>query len=287
MILVPKEQGILWRDGVYFCSADQFTKENLFYILWGAVYSLDKPYCVNRNYMDAFMLQYIISGELNFKFRGKTFTAMENEVVLLSCQEKNLYWSEKPATVKWFHFNGKAVSPLLEYIYEKNNGTGYFRKDHAKKIENYVDCIIDAIRKNRSNSFHLSHYIYSILCELATPPEYAKSPAEKTIQSAITFIQDNYNKPISVSDIAKSINLSVYYFTRLFTKYMHTSPHNYLLTIRLEAAKRILIYTFDDVETISLRVGFESASHFIRAFKKANNITPSNFRKVFYIKKTL
>lgn len=115
----PKEPGILWRDGVYFCSADHFAKENLFYILWGAVYSLDKPYCVNRNYMDAFMLQYIVSGELNFELRGKHFIARANEVVLLSCQEKNLYWAEKPAIVKWFHFHGKSVAPLLEYIIEK------------------------------------------------------------------------------------------------------------------------------------------------------------------------
>ena len=115
----PREPGILRRDGVYFCSADHFTKENLFYILWGAVYSLDKPYYVNRNYMDAFMLQYVVSGELNFKLRGKTFTAKANEAVLLNCQEKNFYWAETPAVVKWFHFNGKTVAPLLEYIYEK------------------------------------------------------------------------------------------------------------------------------------------------------------------------
>ena len=100
-------------------------------------------------------------------------------------------------------------------------------------------------------------------------------------------MQDNYFNAISVTDIAQSVNLSVYYFTRLFTKYTQTSPHNYLSSIRLEAAKKLLIYTFDDIETISNRIGFQSSSHFIRAFKKANNITPNNFRKVFYLKQNI
>lgn len=282
--MIHTEPGIIKRDGVYFCSSDSFTQDNLFYILWGAVYSLDSPYRVSRSYMDAFMLQYIVSGELNFVLRGKTFTAKANEAVLLNCREKNLYWADRQAVVKWFHFNGKNTLPLLNYIYERNGGTGLFKKNYTKKIEPYIDSILNEIHKKDSNVFFISHNIYSILCELSAPPAVLESPAEKTIREALSFIQSNYSKSISVNDIAAHVSLSTYYFTRLFSKYMHLSPHTYLLSTRLEAAKKILIYTFEDIETISLRTGFQSSSHFIRAFKKANNITPNNFRKVFYQK---
>lgn len=282
--MIHVEPGITKRDGIYFCTSDSFTKNNLFYILWGAIYSLDKPYRVDRSYMDAFMLQYIMSGELNFILRGKTFTAKSNEVVLLNCHEENLYWAERPTAVKWFHFNGQNILPLFNYIYKQNKGSGLFKNDYAKKVECYIDCIIEEIRKKNSNVFSISHNIYSILCELSSPPTVIESPTQKIIQDALNFIQNNYDKPISVGDIAAHVNLSGYYFTHLFSKYMHLSPHTYLLNIRLESAKKILIYTFENIETISIRTGFQSSSHFIRAFKKANNITPNNFRKIFYLK---
>lgn len=278
------EPGIVKRDGVYFCMSDPFIRDNLFYILWGAVYSLDYPYRVNRAYMDAYLLQYIITGELKFTLRGKTFTAKENEVVIIDCHEKNVYWAEQPTTVKWFHFNGKNIAPLFNYAYEHNNHICLFKKFSAKIIEPYVDNIIAEIRKTNYNSFSIAHNIYSILCELSSPPTSLKSPMQKIIWKSLAFIRSNYNKPISVYDIATHVNLSIYYFTRLFNKYMHTSPHAYLSNIRLEAAKRLLIYTFEDINTISVRVGFQSSSHFIRAFKKTNNITPNSFRKIFYSK---
>ncbi len=51
-----RELGVLWREKMYFRSADLFTKQNLIYILWGSIYLVDKPYEVKRNYMDAYML---------------------------------------------------------------------------------------------------------------------------------------------------------------------------------------------------------------------------------------
>lgn len=84
--------------------------------MWGATYELDYPYRICRDYMDAYMIQYIARGELHFKLRGHHFVAREGEIVLLGCKEKNDYWSEGPARVKWFHFNGSGVAPLMEHI---------------------------------------------------------------------------------------------------------------------------------------------------------------------------
>ena len=70
-----KEPGVLERDGIYFWSAGAYAKENLFYPLWGAVYRLDVPYRVKRSYLDAFMLQYIVEGELHFELRNEHLAA--------------------------------------------------------------------------------------------------------------------------------------------------------------------------------------------------------------------
>ena len=92
-----EEPGVLWRDGVYFYAASNFAKQHLFYPMWGATYELDSPYRIRRDYMDAYMIQYVARGALHFKLRGHHFVAKEGELVLLACREKNDYWSEGTA----------------------------------------------------------------------------------------------------------------------------------------------------------------------------------------------
>jgi AraC-like DNA-binding protein len=278
-----KEPGVMKRDGIYFWSAGPYAKENLFYMLWGGKYWLDVPYRVKRRYIDAYMIQYIVKGTLHFELRHEHFVARENEIVLLSCHEPNHYWSEEPAVVKWFHFHGKNIDPLFDYIYERN-GNGHFDQFYGKRTLAYVDAALLALKDEHSSDFQFSHYIYSILCELAAAPKAAPSPSQEAINSAISFMRGHYREPVSVGDIAAAAGLSTYYFSRIFKQAMQQSPHVYLLDIRLDHAKTLLATTVHSMEDIAAATGFQSTSHFIRAFKQNNNMTPSVFRRYFAIR---
>ena len=273
-----REAGVIGREDMYFRSSDLFAKNNLLYILWGSVYLLDAPYEVKRNYMDAYMVQYIISGELHFEIRGEHIVATKDELVLLDCKEVNHYWAEAPAKVKWFHFNGNLAKSLVDYIYQ-NNGNGYFGKFYAKNVENYIDTILNLLRNKNSSDFQISHNIYSILCELAVPPPLQISPAEDTINKAVQYMRDNYNLAITIKEVADFAGVSVFYFTRLFKRLMRVSPHTYLTNLRLDNAKSLLTYTCYSIEEVAEKSGFQSSTHFIRAFKQSTSITPKNFRK--------
>ena len=273
-----REAGVIGREDMYFRSSDLFAKNNLLYILWGSVYLLDAPYEVKRNYMDAYMVQYIISGELHFEIRGEHIVATKDELVLLDCKEVNHYWAEAPAKVKWFHFNGNLAKSLVDYIYQ-NNGNGYFGKFYAKNVENYIDTILNLLRNKNSSDFQISHNIYSILCELAVPPPLQISPAEDTINKAVQYMRDNYNLAITIKEVADFAGVSVFYFTRLFKRLMRVSPHAYLTNLRLDNAKSLLTYTCYSIEEVAEKSGFQSSTHFIRAFKQSTSITPKNFRK--------
>ena len=279
-----KEPGVLERDGIYFWSAGAYAKENLFYPLWGAVYRLDVPYRVKRSYLDAFMLQYIVEGELHFELRNEHFTAKEKEIVLLNCMEPNHYWSEGPARVKWFHFHGNGVLPLLDYIYAQN-GSGHLNQFYGEKTEIYMDAVLQGLKNKETSEFQFSHEIYSLLCELAAAPPSQISTSDRMIQRAVTFMREHYREEISVQDIASSAGVSLYYFTRLFKKLKLQSPHLYLLNLRMDEAKKLLVYTADTIDVVADKTGFQSASHFIRAFKKAMNMTPNTFRNYFSARK--
>ena len=277
-----EEPGVLWRDGVYFYTASNFAKQHLFYPMWGATYELDSPYRVRRDYMNAYMIQYVVSGELHFKLRGHHFVAKAGELVLLGCKEKNDYWSEGPSRVKWFHFNGKEVGPLLERVYEVN-GSGHMSTFFGTRVEPLIDDILKGLKSGNCSEFQFSRDIYSLLCLLAeqTLELEKETPAEESVRRAVDYIRRHYAEALSVQDIASSVSLSPYYFTRLFKRIMLTSPHLYLLSYRLAEAKRMLVYTRDKIDTIASATGFQSRSYVVRAFHREMNRTPNEFRQYF------
>lgn len=276
--MAVEEPGVLWRDGVYFYAASNFAKQHLFYPMWGATYELDRPYRIHRAYMDACMIQYVERGELHFKLRDHHFIAREGEVVLLGCREKNDYWSEGPARVKWFHFNGREVGPLLEHIYE-TNGSGHMSAFFGARVEPLIDDILQGLKSGNCSEFQFSRDLYSILCQLSEQSSEEETPAEEAVRRAISYIRLHYAQPLSVQDIAASVSLSPYYFTRLFKRITLTSPHLYLLSYRLSEAKKMLIYTRDKIDTIAAATGFKSSSYFVRAFHREMDMTPKEFRQ--------
>ena len=84
-----------------------------------------------------------------------------------------------------------------------------------------------------------------------------------------------------MADIASAVNLSPFYFTRLFKRLMMMPPHVYLLNYRLDEAKKMLVYTSEKIDTIATTTGFTSSSYFVRAFRREMNMTPKTFRHYF------
>ena len=72
--------------------------------------------------------------------------------------------------------------------------------------------------------------------------------------------------------------MSASHLIRCFKKHLSCTPHEYLLQYRLRQSKRLLQATEDSIEEIADACGFNSASHFARAFKAVNGMTPTAFR---------
>jgi len=90
-----------------------------------------------------------------------------------------------------------------------------------------------------------------------------KSPKIKElIQASVNYINNNYERDISLKDIARYVFLSTSYFTRAFKEEMGISPINYLLKIRVERAKELLKDTDNRISDIALSVGFSNQQRF-------------------------
>lgn len=101
------------------------------------------------------------------------------------------------------------------------------------------------------------------------------------IQLAISFVQDNLHRAITVADIAQSVELSPSRLFYLFKSQVGMSPFCYLKNARLESARQLLETTLLNIKVVSAEVGYSDCSHFMRDFKKAYESTPSEYRDAY------
>lgn len=108
---------------------------------------------------------------------------------------------------------------------------------------------------------------------------YGKSYAVKRI---INYMSENFEKKISLDQIAHNMYLSPVYVSKIFKEETGESPINYLIKIRLEKAKAILERgEGGSIKSIANEVGYEDVYHFSKLFKKYYGVSPLNYKKKY------
>ncbi|WP_415839628.1 helix-turn-helix domain-containing protein [Paenibacillus tarimensis] len=96
------------------------------------------------------------------------------------------------------------------------------------------------------------------------------------------YMQQQYMKPISLQSLAELANLSVGYYATLFKNHVGMSPIDYLIRIRMQRAKQMLVTSRASLKDISHLVGYQDVYYFSRSFKKHFGLSPSRFSKREY-----
>ena len=99
------------------------------------------------------------------------------------------------------------------------------------------------------------------------------------VQHVVSFIRNNYQRKLSLREIADTVNLSPWWLSHLFKHDMGTSPERYIARLRLEKAKDLLKNSFLSVKEVMTEVGMSDAGHFGRSFKAAYGVTPAKYRQ--------
>ena len=117
--------------------------------------------------------------------------------------------------------------------------------------------------------------LYKILARLG-----AEGKEQSLLAPALRFMEENIgNEGLKNSDIAAALNVSEVWFRRLFKEKYGTSPHAYLISLRIEKAKRLLSDSTLAVTEIAEACGFSGVYHFCKAFKNKTALTPTDYRR--------
>ncbi len=128
-------------------------------------------------------------------------------------------------------------------------------------------------------------YAYTNLLNIITgralqSTEMVKRKENPVLRRAVIYMHENFNRDISVNDVADSVNLSKYYFLHLFKESMGQTPMNYLKKIRLNNAVEMIEKSEYSITDIASKCGFSSVNYFDRVFKEYTNTTPFQYKKL-------
>ena len=98
------------------------------------------------------------------------------------------------------------------------------------------------------------------------------------IQEAITFMEHNYAREITVEELASVCKLNRSYFSKLFKDSMGCPPQEFLIRLRLSKAAELMKTTTQSIGNISTLCGYPNQLHFSRAFKKRYGMSPREWR---------
>lgn len=105
-----------------------------------------------------------------------------------------------------------------------------------------------------------------------------RADMDRRVETALHLMKGNLQQKTSLSGIAACVNLSASRLSHLFKTETGVSPAKYLKHARMERAKQLLETSFLSVKQIMVAVGINDSSHFVRSFKNAYGLTPTDYR---------
>jgi transcriptional regulator GlxA family with amidase domain len=105
--------------------------------------------------------------------------------------------------------------------------------------------------------------------------------SDKDISAVQSFLEAHLHTKLSLDDVARKHNMTERTLNRRFKNACNTTPWQYLQSLRIEKARKLLETTNNQLEKIVNAVGYEDMSSFTRLFKKVTGLSPSQYRSKF------
>jgi AraC-like DNA-binding protein len=250
-------------------------------------FASQKNHFTERKGQKDYFLLYTVKGCGSLKYKNTKYSLPAGTASLIYCNNYQYYKTEGDIwDYRWIHFNGSAIKIYYELINENSlnpitiNDYNLFEQTHNEILQTIEDNDITS----KVNRALLVTKLLTICVDnkLNTTKDINKKHKSET-EKVKNYIASNYDKKISLDELCSLIYISKYHFLKIFKTHTGMTPYEYLINYRINIAKQILKNSDLPINEISLKVGFNDESSFIKQFKVATNYTPSNYRRFMKI----
>ena len=229
----------------------------------------------NMQYKNEFVVVIVLDGETEYMIDRKKYLARKNDILIFP-----------PGILRSGRTDSRNPWSFISVI---------FRMDFNEEARDYFNKSIliwrnsdDSLRKlfvEASRAWTGKNPLFQVKCCLAATEilyklllsemPYHKVPHIKKLEKARTTIQENFRQELSVEELAESIDMSVSYFRRLFHEAYGCSPMQYIINLRIENARDLLLSGEVNVTEAARLSGFEDIYYFSTLFKRKTGSTPT------------
>ena len=216
-------------------------------------------------------LGVILKGSGTYIYLGKKLKVCEGDVVFIP---ENVYcYSE------WHGAPEIEVIYLSCFMHYESFKYEPQTIDVDQSVKNNILQISDLLSGGQNEMLEAYSRFYRLLQTVVTKLRQSDITSDKTLQTAIEYITDNWDKFFSVSELAKKCCVSESTIYHLFQKELGQSPINFLNSVKINIAIEYLENSNYSIATISRLVGFNSENHFRKVFAEFTGTTPLKYRK--------
>lgn len=175
------------------------------------------------------------------------------------------------------------LTKLLEELY----GYNFMTPEQDRLFNNYRN-LLNLFEKNDNKSRKwITHFIYDIWLLFSREAESLRNKEINTYDPLMKKVKEKIDQQafsnIKLKDIAKMIDLHPVQFTRRFQNTYGITPSQYLISLRIENAKMLLIQTNYTIDHVAQLCGYNNGFYFSRVFTNYTKMNPSIFREIHRI----
>lgn len=236
-----------------------------------------------------YQLLYIASGKGHFYFQSGKQIVTKGNMVLYRPGEPQVYnyYAVDKTEVYWVHFTGSQVEKILAH-YNLPLHKNVFFSGISPEYAHFYRKMIQELQLRRTGHEELLQMLFRQLLLIINrnieSSDKASIDTLSEIERAIRYFNENYNKPIQVEQYAKERMISVNWFIHCFKAITTVTPTQYILSLRISAAKDLLKMTSENIAAIAVAVGYDNPLYFSRLFKKHTGFSPTEYKKQIFQK---
>lgn len=237
-----------------------------------------------------YLFHYIISGRGMLYSHSSNGEIQEyrleaNQGFLICPGQVNLYTADEqnPWKYVWIEFDGMHAEECLLRAGLKQDQPIY-RPRSMEEGTLLRKRMLYFSENSMKSPIHLVGCLYLFLDELIEFSGCRQNITEKKqqdfyINEAVVYIQQNFNRELTVDEVAAFCKLNRNYFSRKFKKEMGCTPQEFLIKQRLTNAAELMRLTDLPIKAVAAQCGYPNQLYFSQAFKKCYGLPPQEWRK--------
>lgn len=228
-----------------------------------------------------------VEGEGELLVEGKTFRVKEGMALLLLKGAAHEYYAVSPSwIVDWIVFDGHQVEVFLKRAAGiASSGVLFISRPEVFTAQ--LQAILDIEHSDIPlKGVQCSNMIYTLLTYIlqytSTQPNNSATKLNIRLKPLFHYIEQNIAQPLTLEDMAAITEYTPQHLCTVFKKSTGIRIFQYVNSVRIKKSKELLLqYPHMQVKEIASLTGFEDVNYFCSVFKKHEQLSPSQFRKVY------